>query len=471
MHKIYKDNWIKFYKFTIGDFICMYLAFLLPYFGNIFNKKNVQSYESMALILGMSLLIFILINESYKDIYRRGYLVEAEAVIFQVSVVYLMAITVTFLVKTSSVYSRLFIGLMYVATILLTYTTRVLIKHYSKKHAGKKSEVKKVVVFSSCGQLDEIRDIADCIQSNDCNIYEFVQLVFLKDQPREKPHVPVLPSKEAAYDYIKENVVDVVLICGSCYNEAIYEIEAVCLSMGVVVQNVLGERPNQFTIKEVVEDIGKYKVLTSGLNVISARQLFLKRVIDIVGSLVGLVIMGIAFVFVAPVIFIKSPGPIFFSQIRVGVNGRNFKIYKFRSMYMDAEARKADLMAHNKMQGLMFKMDNDPRIIKGIGHFIRASSIDEFPQMWNVLKGDMSLVGTRPPTIEEFNHYDYHHKSRLAMKPGITGLWQISGRSGITNFEDVVELDNKYISEWRILSDIKILLKTVVVVFSKDGAV
>ena len=128
---------------------------------------------------------------------------------------------------------------------------------------------------------------------------------------------------------------------------------------------------------------------------------------------------------------------------------------------MDAEERKKELMEKNKIQGgLMFKIEDDPRIIKSIGHFIRRTSLDEFPQFWNVLKGDMSMVGTRPPTIDEYRRYSPHHKKRLSMLPGITGLWQISGRSKITDFEEVVRLDAKYIENWSLELDIKILLKT-----------
>ena len=141
-------------------------------------------------------------------------------------------------------------------------------------------------------------------------------------------------------------------------------------------------------------------------------------------------------------------------------------------MYMDAEERKKELMARNKIaDGLMFKMDDDPRIIKGIGHFIRDYSIDELPQFINVLRGEMSLVGTRPPTVEEYEKYDYHHKVRLAIKPGITGMWQVSGRSNITDFEEVVKLDASYITNWTLGLDFKILLKTVKVVLQRDGAV
>ena len=203
----------------------------------------------------------------------------------------------------------------------------------------------------------------------------------------------------------------------------------------------------------------------------SPRDMFLKRAMDIVGGLVGVLITGMLTVFIAPIIKIKSPGPVFFSQIRVGKNGKKFKIYKFRSMYMDAEARKKELMEKNKIQdGLMFKMDNDPRIIKGIGNFIRKTSLDEFPQFWNVLKGDMSLVGTRPPTVDEWEKYEVHHRKRLAIKPGITGMWQVSGRSEITDFEKVVELDTEYITEWSLGLDLKLLWRTVVVVFRGEGS-
>lgn len=177
-------------------------------------------------------------------------------------------------------------------------------------------------------------------------------------------------------------------------------------------------------------------------------------------------------------IYLKSPGPIFFAQERIGKNGKRFKMYKFRSMYMDAEERKKELMKQNRVQdGLMFKMENDPRIIgsekgpgKGIGNFIRKTSIDEFPQFWNVLKGEMSLVGTRPPTIDEWVKYDLHHRARLAVKPGITGMWQVSGRSDITDFEEVVRLDTGYIENWSIGLDIRILLQTVKAVFKGEGS-
>lgn len=194
----------------------------------------------------------------------------------------------------------------------------------------------------------------------------------------------------------------------------------------------------------------------------------MKRALDIVGSIVGLAFCGILFLILGPMIKLDSPGPVIFAQTRIGKNGRKFRMYKFRSMYQDAEQRKQELLAKNEMNGLMFKMENDPRVTK-VGRFIRKTSLDEFPQFWNVFKGDMSLVGTRPPTVGEFNQYNSYHKRRLSMKPGMTGLWQVSGRSDIKDFDEVVRLDCQYIDNWTVWGDIKIIVKTVMLAFKKDN--
>lgn len=199
------------------------------------------------------------------------------------------------------------------------------------------------------------------------------------------------------------------------------------------------------------------------------KAIALKRLMDIAGGLIGTIVSLPVILITAIPLLIESPGPLIFKQQRIGKNGRVFNIYKLRSMYVDAEERKKALMEQNKMDGFMFKMDNDPRITK-VGKVIRKTSIDELPQFWNVLKGDMSLVGTRPPTVDEFEQYESHHKRRLSLKPGITGMWQVSGRSDIQDFEEVVALDCEYIDNWSIGLDIKILFKTIGVVLTHKGA-
>ena len=215
-------------------------------------------------------------------------------------------------------------------------------------------------------------------------------------------------------------------------------------SMGITTHQVIFLLHND-TIEgyERIDKFGKYIVETHQIRYVPLIKWWLKRFFDIIGALVGLAITGILFIIIAPQIYHADPGPVIYTSIRIGKNGRQFKFYKFRSMYQDADVRKAELMSQNKVNGLMFKIDNDPRIIPGIGNFIRKTSLDEFPQFWNVLKGNMSLVGTRPPTLDEWQQYEEGHRIRMSMRPGITGIWQVSGRSSITDFNEVVKMDEE----------------------------
>ncbi|MEE3953523.1 sugar transferase [Peribacillus frigoritolerans] len=195
----------------------------------------------------------------------------------------------------------------------------------------------------------------------------------------------------------------------------------------------------------------------------------MKRLIDIIGSLLGLILLSPIFLIVAILIKIEDPkGPVFFKQVRVGKDETEFQMFKFRSMVTDAEERLKDLLTLNEVSGAMFKMKNDPRITK-IGKFIRKTSIDELPQFWNVLKGDMSLVGPRPPLKREVEEYSSYDKQRLLVTPGCTGLWQVTARNNV-GFEEMVELDIQYIQKRTIYFDIKIVLKTVVVLFGSKAA-
>ncbi|MBP0027700.1 sugar transferase [Roseofilum sp. Guam] len=193
----------------------------------------------------------------------------------------------------------------------------------------------------------------------------------------------------------------------------------------------------------------------------------IKRSIDIIGSLVGLLILALIFIPIAIAIKLDSPGPIFFSQRRYGLHGKPFTIYKFRSMVTHADNLKSKVK--NQAEGLIFKNESDPRVTK-VGQFLRKTSLDEFPQFWNVLLGEMSLVGTRPPIHDEVIRYKPHHWRRLDVKPGLTGQWQVSGRSLVSNFEDIVSLDLEYQSLWTPLYDLQLIWQTVYVVLHRTGA-
>ena len=218
-----------------------------------------------------------------------------------------------------------------------------------------------------------------------------------------------------------------------------------------------------------VEQCQGIPFLTINSGRFSASGLVYKRLLDLIGSSIGLVVTAILYPFIAVAIKLDSPGPVLFKQDRVGKNGRIFKLYKFRSMYVDAEERKKELLANNEMNGPIFKLANDPRITR-VGAFLRKSSLDELPQFINIFSGKMSLVGTRPPTPNEVKEYNLPHYKRISAKPGLTGMWQISGRNKITDFDEVVRLDCQYIENWRFTTDLKILAKTCWVVLGRKGA-
>ncbi len=255
------------------------------------------------------------------------------------------------------------------------------------------------------------------------------------------------------------------------YPEMIEEHIGCCLEMGVTVKMIMDvEYSRQMTRSfSYVSSVGTYPIITYHTIALNTYEQILKRLMDVVISIFGVIVTSPIMLITALAIKLDSPGPVIFKQKRVGQNGRVFEILKFRSMCQDAEDRKRELADKNEMDGLMFKIKNDPRVTK-VGKFIRKTSIDELPQLFNVIRGEMSLVGTRPPTTEEVSQYKRGQWRRISIKPGITGLWQISGRNNITSFDEVVELDLHYIDNWTLLLDIEILFKTVGVLIKRNGA-
>ena len=470
MYEKNSRSWVKHLDFIFFDLLAITAAFLLAYgfrFGGwqILEDGNYRSYYMV--VIGLHILVSFFFR-NYSSIVRRGYLQEVKFVLEHMAILGAAIMAWLVFTKQSEEYSRLVLAYFILIACALMLVFRDIRKHIVRSHLVKSDIRSKLLIVTTKKRL---QSCLKKVTSETYQAYSIAGFVILDGDEKIQTvgKYAIVANADTLLEYVLRNVVDQVLIDTE---QLTNDIEMIChqmLNMGIVVHigiNFLCDTlPNM-----QVNQLGRQTVITTSICAASRTELAIKRIMDICGALVGLVFTGIAFIFVAPMIYFQSPGPVFFSQVRVGKNGRLFKIYKFRSMYMDAEERKKELMAQNKMSGLMFKMDDDPRIIKGIGKLIRDTSIDELPQFWNILKGDMSLVGTRPPTKEEYEQYSQHHKVRLSFRPGLTGMWQVSGRSDITDFEEVVRLDEKYIEEWSIWLDMRIIFKTVGVVLMRKGS-
>lgn len=482
MYRKDSEGWLKHADFIVLDMICLQLAYILAYAisGYGFNPYGIIIYRNMAVFLELADLIVIFAYGTMKSVLKRGYYCDFVVTVKHSIMIGALAILYLFLLQQGQAFSRLTLILTVVIYLVLTYVVRELWKKLLRKQMADGGERKLLIITSE----DVAEQVVSNMQENNYARYSIAGVVVIDADwtGRTINGIPVVANEENAAMYVCQEWIDEVLIVISEVLPYPSELIEKLTETGVTVHLNLAKITNVTGKKQFVEKVGNYTVLTTSINYASTKQLMLKRLMDIAGGLVGCILTGIICIFVGPAIYIASPGPIFFAQERVGKNGKKFKMYKFRSMYMDAEERKAELMKDNKLgDGKMFKLDFDPRVIgnkilpdgthkTGIGDFIRRTSLDEFPQFFNVLKGDMSIIGTRPPLISETNLYELHHRARLAIKPGITGMWQVSGRSDITDFEEVVRLDKEYITNWNIGLDIKILFKTILVVFRKDGS-
>ena len=481
MYRRDTKGWLKHLDFMILDLIVLQVAFVLACILRlgIHNPYRTPLYANMSVFLLLCDLVVIFFTEPFRNVLKRGYYREMESIVQQAVFVELFAVLYLFAQQMGESFSRIIMMLMGILYVILAYISRLLWKHVLKKTVkqGKRS------LLIVCSQENVMNTIKN-IQDNNYGMYQISGLV-LTDAGyagTEISGIPVVAETADASAYAQKNWVDEVFVNLPENAQLPHKLMNDFVEMGVTVHLNLSQVTHVPGRVQIVEKVGNYTVLTSSMNYATTKQAFLKRAMDIAGGLAGCLICLLLVIFVGPVIYLSSPGPIFFTQERIGKNGKHFKMYKFRSMYMDAEERKKELLAQNRHGGsLMFKLDFDPRIIgnkilpdgtrkTGVGQFIRDTSIDEFPQFFNVLKGDMSLVGTRPPLISEFEAYEQHHRARMSVKPGITGMWQVSGRSEITDFEEVVRLDTKYINEWSIGLDIKILLQTVLTVLKREGS-
>ena len=433
-----------------------------------YNEARMQPRIVEKLVTVMvAYIVLVLIYSESQNFTGRGKLREIAAVIKK-NVVFACVIAVCELLRpTSKYFPRGVFVLMLVFATVFMWITRLIVKNVLLHRGKGKNAITMMMITTkerAQGYIAKMNTREDWMR----NLVGLI-LVDVDMVGQSVLDVPVVANCENMLDYIRREIADEVFVdLGPDKKEQLPQLVEQLEDMGVTVHLKVDILELFDGYDMTMGSMNGSAVATFAHRIYPYKMLAIKRVIDIVGGLVGMVIMGIAFIFVAPAIKIESPGPIFFKQKRVGKGGRYFYIYKFRSMYMDAEERKKELMAQNEMDGLMFKMKDDPRITK-VGKFIRKTSIYELPQFINVLKGDMSLVGTRPPTVNEFKEYEGHHKRRLTMRPGITGMWQAYGRNTVQDFEDVVRMDCEYIDNWSLWLDFKILCKTVVTVFTDGG--
>ena len=470
MYKKAKLNWTKHLDFAIVDLIFLAVAYYLSVllrFGLPHEEFRAGMYLQLCITILLIYFLIAMFGNAYKNIIRRTRYQELRAVLVQVILTFLLFTAYIYFSRQAFLFSRQVLIQIGIFSAFLIYCARIAWKRIIRLHMLNNVNLPHMLVISD--KITAARAIKT-MKKRRYNMF-YISGCAIVDQDLKGETVegvPVVCNSNEIRKYVVSEVVDEVFLA---INDQRSQRSLVnyLLEAGVTIHISLMDNatslPNCMT-----EKIGGHIVMTTTNNAAEGWQLLFKRLLDIVGAVVGLIITGILFLFIAPQIKKADPGPVFFSQMRVGKNGRQFKIYKFRSMYMDAEERKKDLLKDNEMNGFIFKMENDPRVLPGIGERIRTRSLDEFPQFFNVLKGDMSLVGTRPPTLEEFKQYDAHHKMRLSFKPGLTGLWQVSGRSTITDFEKIVALDNEYIKTWNLRLDIRILFKTIGVVISKQGA-
>lgn len=406
-----------------------------------------------------------------------------------------MAIIFSTLVYTTHISDsipRLFFGTFFSINFSISFSCLFLIHLIKRQYL--EHHTKKTIIITDSSSLEKAVYDIQKLNSEDCEIIGITSLSGkqadrfykvkilssnLKTQPSKdtdssskNPALESIKLKElslSTLEYVKRHQVDLVIFSvNHLVRRKIEHLIEAFSEMGIDSLITIDSFAIE-TLETKLEDFGTTNVIRLSPRLFTDGELLLKRLMDIAGALVGCFICIIFGLIVAPLIFLEDPGPIIFKQKRVGRNGKFFYIYKFRSMYQDAEAKLQTLKDQNEMQGFMFKMKNDPRITK-IGKILRKTSIDELPQFFNVLEGSMSLIGTRPPTVDEYNQYSAHHKRRISIKPGITGLWQVSGRSEITDFEEIVRLDCFYIDHWSITGDIKILLKTFAAVFTGKGS-
>ena len=494
MYQRKTGGWSQHLDFMAWDVAALEISLIITFlmhtgFENMITRR--MFWGTFAFLPFADLAIMVMLD-TFHSVIRRSSYQEFANLLNQT--VYVALVFGAFLIITQAERSDtsfvFFVTLLFY--ILICYIFRSLWKDYLQRRLHIKNHTGLLVV----AEANRLREVVTNLINHNYSSYRFVGVALLDENvtdaeaPKELDHImmgskeitslQVVAGRDELVDYLAKHWVDEVYL--DVTEQMPIDLVNQIMSMGITVHLAINNMDRIVARHKNIEWICGQATITASLGYISGRDLFLKRIMDVIGGFLGCILTGILTLIIGPLIYKEDPGPIFFHQTRIGENGRKFEIYKFRSMYMDAEKRKKELAKQTGQEGdLMFKMEHDPRIIgmkqkkdgtwkKGIGGWIRDLSLDEFPQFFNILKGDMSLVGTRPPTVDEWEMYKPAYRARMSTKPGLTGMWQVSGRSKIRDFEKVVQLDREYIENWSLRLDWQILVRTVWVVLARRGA-
>ena len=495
MYQRKNRGWSQHLDFMALDIAALEISLLFAFlthvgFSNMIGRRMFWGSFIFLPILDVAIMV---VADTYHGVIRRSPYQELSRMLNQTT--YLALVFGAFLIMNEADMA----GSSYVFfQTLLSYVVLSFIgRSLWKGHLQRRLHIRNRTGLLVVAKRERLRDVVTELVNHNYSLYRIVgaalldENVKLREEDKVLRHIkrgdteleslPVVATGDNLVPYLVTNWVDEIYL--DAPDEMPIDLIDQIISMGITVHLSLNNLERIVARHKDIEWICGQAALTVSLGYISGRDLFLKRLMDVTIGSIGCLITGLLTLVLGPMIYLASPGPIFFHQTRIGENGRKFEMYKFRSMYMDAEKRKQELAkATGQENELMFKLEHDPRIIgmkqkkngkwkKGVGGWIRDLSLDEFPQFINVVKGDMSLVGTRPPTVDEWENYKPAYRARMSTRPGVTGLWQVSGRSKITDFEQVVALDQKYIDNWSVWLDLKILAKTVQVVVQHDGAV
>lgn len=427
---------------------------------------NVDTRIFYVIMLLSCCIVYFLFMAFYR-MYNMSTFLYTNRVLKNTSLSFIFSILTVFLwlfITYNTMFSRLFLLLFVSITLVMLNIEKLILLNFREYNTSK---IRVIYVGDTSGKNKTYENFLHYIQLSGFN---FTVLGYINTNGIETEEGLRLGDLKDFEHILREYPCDHVIFGMSIFEK--WNLEPflkIANDMGITSRIIL-DVCHFDNYKWYVSSLGLYPMITYYNVSLDPISQFLKRLVDIIGSMIGIILSLPIMIITAIAIKADSPGPVIFKQERVGLRGEIFHILKFRSMYIDAEKRKEELMGRNEMSDpRLFKMKDDPRITK-VGKLIRKTSIDELPQFFNVFIGNMSLVGTRPPTVFEVEQYDRQHFRRISIKPGITGMWQTSGRNEITDFERIVQLDVAYIDNWSLLLDFKLMFKTVMVLLNKTGA-